>query len=149
MKRTNFSFLPIAVLVVVASAIPAVSHAQTNAEHDTDAEHDTVTVRMVANGPGRWRFEPSKITVHQGEVIRWIQADVTPHNVEFKSVPKSAQIRDIRMGPFLTQKGQTYELNIDDRFTTGKYAYICTPHVTLGMKGTITVVDSAAAHTDN
>ncbi len=44
------------------------------------------------------------------------------------------------MGPFLTVKGQVYEVVIDGRFAEGAYRYVCTPHEAMGMKGAITVV---------
>ena len=44
------------------------------------------------------------------------------------------------MGPFLLQKGATYDLAIDGRVAPGEYAFVCTPHEMMGMKATLTVV---------
>jgi len=99
-----------------------------------------VEVRMVDAGGGQWRFEPATIDVHPGDVVRFVQDDVAPHNVQFKDVPSGSDLGAAVMGPFLLQKGETYELAIDERFAFGDHAYVCTPHEPLGMVGTINVV---------
>ena len=49
-------------------------------------------------------------------------------------------------GPYLTAKGQTYDLVIDARFTEGRYEFVCEPHEAIGMKGTLVVkTDGVAA----
>jgi plastocyanin len=42
-------------------------------------------------------------------------------------------------GPYVTQKGQTYELRIDEHFPPGRYEFVCQPHQAFGMKGTLVV----------
>ncbi|MCH8246121.1 MAG: hypothetical protein IH951_06910 [Bacteroidetes bacterium] len=111
-------------------------HAQTA---DTD---NIIVVKMIEKSASVWRFEPADITVRFGDVIRFVQEDIMPHNVEFKSFPDAAKIDEIRMGRFLLTKGDVYEIKVDERFEIGLYNYICTPHASLGMVGTITVGDS-------
>lgn len=102
-------------------------------------ESGTVVVKMVDRGGGQWRFAPANISVQKGDVVRFVQADIVPHNVEFKDTPKGTKLGDAAMGPFLMAKGETYEVEIDHRFAEGLHEYVCTPHVPMGMKGTITV----------
>jgi plastocyanin len=100
---------------------------------------DILEVQMVYNGGTDWRFEPATLEVQPGDVIRFVQSDVSPHNVQFKDIPGNARLGGAMMGPFLVQKGDTYELTIDDRFAPGLYKYVCTPHEVLGMTAEITV----------
>ncbi len=97
-----------------------------------------VTVKMVKAGAA-YAFSPAEVTVQPGDTVRWIQDSDAPHNVQFDSSPKGAKLGGAQSGPFLTAAGQTYQLVIDGRFPAGKYAYECTPHGTMGMKGTLVV----------
>lgn len=106
-----------------------------------DPEPRVMEVRMVDVSPMEFVFEPSDLTVRPGDIVRFVQAGVMPHNVEFRDVPAGADLGDARLGPYLMSKGQVYELVIDERFTAGAYPYVCTPHEAMGMKGTLTVVE--------
>lgn len=100
----------------------------------------TVEVRMVDKSPTEFVFEPAEVTVRPGDVVRFVQTGVMPHNVEFRAVPEGVELAgDVQMGRYLTRKGETYDLVIDERFGAGKYDYVCTPHSALGMTGTISV----------
>jgi plastocyanin len=101
----------------------------------------TVEVKMVEQSPTAMRFEPAEVTIHRGDVVRFVDTGVQPHNVAFVQgeVPAGANLGTAMTGPYVTQKGQTYEVRIDERFTPGRYEYICQPHQQFGMKGTIVV----------
>lgn len=103
------------------------------------ADTTVIEVRMVDKGAGQWRFEPAVIKAAPGDLIRFVQDDVVPHNVEFKAAPPDANLGATKMGPFLLQKGATYDLAIDGRFVNGDYTFVCTPHEMMGMKATLTV----------
>lgn len=98
-----------------------------------------VVVKMVDVSTTEYRFEPADVTVHPGDTVRFEQTGSMSHNVEFREVPAESQLGDRQMGPYLTAPGETYDVVIDARFTDGVHKYVCTPHETLGMKGTITV----------
>lgn len=102
-------------------------------------------VEMVDISPTEFAFRPAEIRVRRGDVIRFVQTGVMPHNVEFREVPEGAGLEDAKMGPFLTRRDQAYDIVIDDRFVPGTYPFLCTPHVTLGMKGTIIVEEDASS----
>lgn len=104
---------------------------------DPTPESTTYGVSMVD-----FSFQPTQLTVRQGDVIRFEQVGDMPHNVEFKKTPSGVDLGDTRMGPFLVAKGTVYEIRIDDRFEPGVYTFICTPHEQMGMKGMITVKPS-------
>lgn len=104
-----------------------------------DAELDILIVKMIDKGVGQWRFDPADVTVERGDVVRFVQQDIVPHNVEFTQTAKGTDLSDGAMGPFLMTKGEIYDVVIDERFAEGMHAYVCTPHAPMGMTGTITV----------
>ena len=103
-------------------------------------EPETVRVRLVDKSSAEWRFEPSHVTVQPGDTIRFVLEDMVPHNVEFKKTPDGVDLGDLQMGRFLMSKGETYDVVIDERFAVGDYQFVCTPHQSMGMKGSFTVV---------
>lgn len=102
----------------------------------TDLSAQTVhVVKMVDKSTTEFAFEPAVITVAPGDVIRWEQTVVTPHNVEFREGPFAGTMSDFLMTP-----GQTYELTIAPGTVPGTFKYVCTPHELMGMVGTVNVV---------
>lgn len=97
-------------------------------------------------------FSPAQLVVTYGDTVRFLQTTATPHNVEFVEVPDGTRLGQPvaataagawmtppRMGPFLITKGQAYELVITDAFSEGTHEYVCTPHVSMGMRATLVV----------
>ena len=104
-----------------------------------DSDPSVIIVKMIDKSPTEFAFEPANITAKPGDVIRFVQTTVTPHNVEFKNPPSGSDLATVIMGPFLTQPDETYEIQIDQRFVAGTYEFVCTPHFMMGMTGSITV----------
>ena len=98
-----------------------------------------IIVKTVEQSATSFRFEPANITVLPGDTVRFIQQSTMPHNVEFIKSPPGTKLGATKVGPYLVQPNQTYDVVIDARFQPGTYQFICTPHVSLGMKGTISV----------
>ena len=134
--RVQVKFL-ITILTVASFAVITL---KPNQAHAQNAEGRVVIVKMVDNSTNEWRFEPEVVMVHPGDTIRWVQEDVAPHNVEFKMWPKGVDLGEAQMGPFLIQKGEAFELTIDERFKEGEYTYVCTPHEPMDMKAVIKVM---------
>jgi len=86
-----------------------------------------------------FKWSPADITVNPGDTIRFEQTTTTPHNVEFKETPAGVDLGAAKVGPFLVTKGEHYDLAVDGRFKPGVYKFVCTPHESMGMKGTITI----------
>lgn len=125
--------------VLLGGLLTTMAAPQSIAQSEPEPEPNVVTIKMIDQGGGQWRFDPESVTVTVGDLLRFVQEDMAPHNVEFDKIPDEAELGDIMMGPFLTRKGQTYDILIDGRFARGKYEYVCTPHAALGMTGEITV----------
>jgi manganese oxidase len=123
-------------LVAVAGALTLVF----GASADTPAQR--VLEVAIHDDGGRLRFEPEHIEVRRGDMVRWTMVNTSlPHNVEFvrNGAPEGAELGDRWTGPFMSQRGETYEVVIDERFGDGTYRYVCGPHVSLGMSAGLTV----------
>ena len=108
----------------------------------------THEVKMVGDEKG-YRFEPADITVKQGDGIKFIMVSGGPHNAAFdpNDIPDDVegqlsanmpnQMSPLN-GPLLMNPNETYTISFAN-IKPGKYPFHCTPHLAMGMKGTITV----------
>ncbi len=126
--------------VIVTAAALAVFVVSSGAAQGRAAAHArTVVVKMVDKSPTEFHFEPAQLTVQRGDTVRFLQTGTTPHNVEFQNPPPGTALGAQLMGPFLMKAGETYDVVIDARFAGGEHRFVCTPHQTMGMTGTLTV----------
>jgi plastocyanin len=99
-----------------------------------------VVVKLVDRGGSTpYAFEPAKVSVQPGDTLRFLEDAGVVHNVRFKTHPSGANLGKATAGPYLTTKGQKYDLVIDGRFAPGSYDFVCDPHEAMGMRGTLTV----------
>lgn len=98
-----------------------------------------ITVHLIDKPNGQFAFDPANIDAQRGDTVRFIQTSSAPHNVSFRTHPKGANLGDAAVGPYLINKGQTYDLVIDARFADGAYTFVCDPHESVGMRGALTV----------
>lgn len=104
------------------------------------APHLVVVSLVERPGAKPFAFEPANFTAQRGDTLRFVQASATMHNVHFKTQPKGAKLGGAATSPYLTNKGQSYTLVVDSRFTEGTYEIVCDPHDAIGMHGFLTVV---------
>ena len=108
----------------------------------------TVEVKMIGDEKG-YRFDPADITVKAGDGIKFIMVSGGPHNAAFDPAEIPADVKpqlSANMpnqmaelsGPLLVNPNETYTISLAN-VKPGKYNYHCTPHLAMGMKGTITV----------
>lgn len=108
----------------------------------------TIEVKMIGDAKG-YRFDPATITLKQGDGIKFVNVNGGPHNVAFDpaSVPSAAQAQlnanmpntqGLLNSPLLTQPNETYTVSFA-KVAPGTYAFHCTPHLAMGMKGQVTV----------
>lgn len=108
----------------------------------------TVDVKMLGDDKG-YRFDPVSVTVKVGDAVKWTNVSGGPHNVTFwaDSIPAGAAAQlGANMpntmapltGPLLVNPNATYVVSFAG-VKPGVYHYYCTPHLALGMKGTVTV----------
>ena len=125
----------IALLAMLTFAVAACAGAPAPRTHE---------VRVVDDGAS-FRFEPSNIDARAGDVVRFVYDGTLPHNVEFvrNSAPAGTDLGDAWSSPYMTKNGDAYEVVIDESFRNGTYSFVCTPHVSMGMKGTLVVTGAA------
>ena len=109
----------------------------------------TIEVRMIGDAKS-YRFEPANITAKAGDGIKFISEGIGPHNVAFDAakVPADAKgqldanFGTDRMGELTSglkmQPGEFFLLSLGG-VKPGTYEFICTPHLAMNMKGTLTV----------
>lgn len=133
-----------------AAAAPAAATAAPAAGSATMAPitGKTVEVKMIGDAQG-YRFDPANITVKAGDGIKFTVVSGGPHNVAFDpaTVPADVQAQlDANMSEKMGQLSSALKTNAGESVTVsfanikpGTYPFHCTPHLALGMKGTITV----------
>ena len=98
-----------------------------------------ILVKMVDKPNAQFAFEPAAILAQRGDTVRFLQASSAPHNVHFEKTPKGAKLGTESVGPYVIGQGKTYDLVMDARFADGSYQFVCDPHESVGMRGTLTV----------
>ncbi|HEX8944165.1 MAG TPA: plastocyanin/azurin family copper-binding protein [Gemmatimonadaceae bacterium] len=111
----------------------------------TGATHD---IKMIGDDKG-YRFEPATVTIKSGDAVRFTMVSGGPHNIAFdpSTVPADSKNQlDANMdqkiselsSPMLMNPNETYVISFGG-VKPGVYPFHCTPHLAMGMKGTITV----------
>jgi plastocyanin len=113
------------------------------------ATGQTVDVKMVGDDKG-YRFEPADIKIKSGDAVRFTMVSGGPHNVSFDpatitDAASKAQL-DANMDQKMSELSSPMLMNPNEQYTIsfggvkpGTYPFHCTPHLAMGMKGTITV----------
>lgn len=109
-----------AVALVIGSFFMAVS----------PAAAETYTVKMGADS-GMLAFEPSTLTIKEGDTVKWVNNKLPPHNVMFEGSAANKSHDQLMFSP-----GESYEATFD---AAGTYSYYCSPHRGAGMAGKIVV----------
>ncbi len=106
----------------------------------------THEVKMIGDDKG-YRFEPADLTIKAGDGVKWTVVSTPPHNVAFQNVAGAAKTQLMAnmpnqmselSSPMLMTAGESYTVSFAN-VPAGKYDYICTPHLAMNMKGSITV----------
>lgn len=129
-----------------ATAAPAAPTVPGTAAAITGTTHE---VKMYGDEKG-YRFEPKDITVKAGDGIKFIFVSGGPHNVAFSPTDIPADVKpqlDANMGADKMAELSSKMLMNPNEFITisfanikpGTYPFNCTPHLAMGMKGTVTV----------
>jgi plastocyanin len=108
----------------------------------------TIEVKMVGDEKG-YRFEPADIKLKAGDGIKFIMVTGGPHNIAFDPATIPADVKPQLSANMPNQQGELSSpllMNPNDNYIIsfanvkpGQYPFHCTPHLAMGMKGTITV----------
>lgn len=133
-------------LMTVSLAALLVLSARANGQNAAAPGPHMLVVKLVEKGGAMpYAFEPAITVAQRGDTLRFIEAAGVMHNVHFTNQAPGAKLGAAATGPYLTTKGQTYDLVIDARFTEGRYEFVCEPHEAIGMKGTLVVKSDGVA----
>ena len=131
-----------------SAATPAASGTATTPGTAAQITGTTHEVRMVGDEKG-YRFEPAELTVKQGDGVKFIMVSGGPHNVAFDPATVPADSKEqlkANMPNQMAELSSPMFMNPNESYTisfanikAGQYPYVCTPHLAMGMKGTITV----------
>jgi plastocyanin len=109
----------------------------------------THEVKMVATATG-FEYQPKDLTIKQGDGVKFTIVSGVPHNVVFDpaGIPDAAARSQLNANmpnaapelnsPLMQTVGESYTVSFGN-IPAGKYPYFCTPHIAMGMTGTITV----------
>src|SRR6185312_13114727 len=111
----------------------------------TGATHE---IKMIGDDKG-YRFEPADITIKSGDAVKFTVVGGGPHNVAFDpaTVPADSKAQlNANMPNEMSELSSPMLMNPNESYTIsfggvkpGVYPFHCTPHLAMGMKGTITV----------
>ena len=106
------------------------------------------TIHTVNVWSGYYQFLPPSFTIQLGDTVQWLPLDMPMmmHTITSTNIPSGAISFDV-----------IWQVPTDTFFQyvpqiTGIYEYVCTPHISMGMTGTITVLNGTTAieeHTTN
>lgn len=120
-----------------------------NGEAAAPITGQTIEVKMLQDPQGNYRFDPSEVTIKSGDGLKFVMVSGGPHNVAFDpaQIPAEAktqlsanmqqQVSELS-SPMMMNPNETYTISFG-KMPPGQYAFHCTPHLAMGMKGTITV----------
>lgn len=105
------------------------------------AAAETFTVKMGADN-GMLAFEPSTVTIQQGDTVKWVNNKLPPHNIIFDDgnspIDKGVATK-ISHDQLMFSPGESYEVTFGSDFPSGSYSYFCAPHRGAGMVGKVVV----------
>lgn len=128
-----------------AAALLALS-AGANGQTPAPVRPHVIAITLVERpGPKPYAFEPATSIAQPGDTIRFVEGAPVLHNVRFTKQAPGAKLGGAAVGPYLSTKGQTYDLVVDKRFAMGTYEFVCDPHAAIGMKGTLIVKSGTAS----
>ena len=111
----------------------------------TGATHE---VKLIGDDKG-YRFEPADLTIKSGDAVKFVMVSGGPHNISFDpaAVPADSKAQlDANMDNKMSELSSPMLMNPNEEYVIsfggvkpGKYEFHCTPHLAMGMKGSITV----------
>jgi plastocyanin len=138
---------PLKSLMTVSLAALLVLSSGANAQSPS-GPHMLVVKLVDKGGAMPYAFEPAITVAQRGDTVRFVETAGVMHDVHFTKQASGAKLGGAVTGPYLTTKGQTYDLVINARFAEGRYEFVCEPHEALGMKGTLVIKSGLVAARD-
>ena len=121
--RTFMMTLPLLALAACAS--------DTETGDDADASYD----HIITTEDGSMDFTPEDLTISVGDVVRF-EMTATHNAIEVSQETYDNRGISALDGGFEVDFGETKDITFDE---AGAFYYVCQPHVSMDMIGTITV----------
>lgn len=109
----------------------------------------TVEIKLLGDDGQAYRFEPTSVTIQPGDAVKFVMVSGGPHNISFDpaTLPPGTEAQlNANMDQKISELSSPLLMNPDETYTIsfggmkpGVYEFHCTPHLAMGMKGTITV----------
>ncbi|MFB6126457.1 MAG: plastocyanin/azurin family copper-binding protein [Halolamina sp.] len=117
-----------------------------SAQEEGGSESGSGETKTVEVAPGgNLKFDPEELKVTPGTTVKWVWQG-GGHNVVAESTPEDADWQGTEGGADqLYDEGYEYSHTFE---TLGTYEYVCTPHKSAGMVGTVEVVESISTPTE-
>ena len=103
---------------------------------------------IVTIGEGGYSFEPAEITISEGDTVCWIWKDTADvHNVVEIATKFDADmnLEDAKIGFYSGESATTVDFRHTFTENDKTHYYVCEPHATMGMVGTVTVGNGTEA----
>ena len=103
---------------------------------------------IVTIGEGGYSFEPAEITISEGDTVCWIWKDTADvHNVAEIATKFDADmnLEDAKIGFYSGESATTVDFRHTFTENDKTHYYVCEPHATMGMVGTVTVGNGTEA----
>ncbi|HEY2718236.1 MAG TPA: plastocyanin/azurin family copper-binding protein [Solirubrobacteraceae bacterium] len=122
MSRKSLPLSGALALIATVAAVPTIALAGSHSPASPPEAHAAATHTVSLSG---FSFHPSTLTIKRGDSVRWSwNIPKSEHNVTFRSVH--------------SRTGASGSLTV--KFpNAGTFSYVCTVHVSKGMKGKVVV----------
>ena len=131
--KTLHSALLIGALTMLTACGSDKDSSDTSATTGSTATADVAAT--VTTEDGNMDFMPEDVTISVGDTVRFVMS-ATHNAVEVSQETYDARAADPLDGGFEVDYGTTGDVTFTE---AGVYYYVCAPHVTIDMVGTITV----------
>ena len=128
--------------ILMTASLAALIALSTRANGQTAAptHPHMIVVKLIDKGGAMpYAFDPAITVAERGDTVRFTNTVDVMHDVRFTKEAPGSKLGAAITGPYLTTKGQTYDVLINGRFTDGTYTFVCDPHEAIGMKGTLII----------
>ncbi|MBP1987017.1 plastocyanin/azurin family copper-binding protein [Halolamina salifodinae] len=131
------SFLRVGTAGAAATTAVGTAAAQEGTETGTDSAGSGPTETVTVGPGGSLVFEPDDLTIETGTTVNFVW-DSNMHNVVPRSQPEDANWEGEGEPGTTFDAGHEYSHTFE---VPGTYDYVCTPHESAGMTGSIEVVE--------
>ena len=128
------------ILMTTSLAALIALSARANGQTAAPTHPHMIVVKLIDKGGAMpYAFDPAITVAARGDTVRFTNTVNVMHDVRFTKEAPGSKLGAAITGPYLTTKGQTYDVLINGRFTDGTYTFVCDPHEAIGMKGTLII----------